>query len=417
MVEQNLALYIFYLVTILTSLAFIIFILRRNNPTLVEPVESSPKNQTGALIEEKARLEASINSLSIGYLMVNRELQVTAINGAARRIFGFRPELGGVHPIEIPLEEHEPNLLHQIILKFSSVISLRQLLEKSINESLIDVKDVTLNDRDLRIFINPIVLNNPDGHKQTIGAVVLIEDITEARLLDRSKDEFLSIASHELRTPLTAIKGYSFLIQKYYLKDMQDPKLKEMLSRIEQSSDRLIAIVNDFLDTSRLEQSRVELRNEMINVNNIIQTVVEEYQAVALSKHIRLEFAKQNTNLPLVYGDTNRITQILVNLVGNAMKFTDRGGVEVSTSTEETGYVKISVRDTGRGIPEENHKLLFRKFQQAGKQLYARDSTGTGLGLYISKMLTERMGGQIRLESSEMNVGSTFSFTLPIATT
>jgi two-component system sensor histidine kinase EvgS len=246
---------------------------------------------------------------------------------------------------------------------------------------------------------------------------MLLEDITEAKLLERSRDEFFSIASHELRTPLTAIRGNASIINDYYLDAMDNKELRSLIGDIHESSVRLIAIVNDFLEASRLEQGKMVFQLAPFSIDDVIREVVHDMKHLLAEKQINLVFASDETTEPLtVWADAERTKQIIYNLVGNAEKFTHHGSITIHI--EPTPHtVKILVSDTGSGISPENQHLLFHKFQQASNSLWTRDSSkGTGLGLYISKLLAESMDGHMQLECSELGQGSTFSFTLPLAT-
>ncbi len=246
--------------------------------------------------------------------------------------------------------------------------------------------------------------------------MLLLEDVTEERIIQRSRDEFFSIASHELRTPLTAIRGNTALIQQYYAEALKDKNLRDMVSDIHESSVRLIEIVNDFLDASRLEQDKMKLTPTAFAIEPLIETVVYEMAGVSRDKGVTLKFDHNLASLPRVYADSNRVKQVIYNLIGNAMKFTEAGSVTIGA--EIHGHsLKVLVSDTGLGISTEGQQLLFHKFQQTGSSLITRDTTrGTGLGLYISKLLIEHMDGKIKLEHSELGKGTTFSFTLPLAT-
>jgi len=246
--------------------------------------------------------------------------------------------------------------------------------------------------------------------------VILMSDITERKIMERSKDEFFSIASHELRTPLTSIRGNSTMIMEYFPDLVKDETLKEMLGDIHDSSERLIGIVNDFLDVSSLEQGKMVFKTESFDISEVIENVVYDLQSVAKGKNLYLKYDKSTHNLTAVSADRNRTRQIIYNLIGNALKYTEQGGVEVKV-TQADKLVKILVSDSGRGIPLDMQNLLFHKFQQASKSLLTRDTTkGTGLGLYISKKMAENMGGKIALEHSEEAKGSTFSLSLPLVT-
>jgi len=271
-----------------------------------------------------------------------------------------------------------------------------------------------LESKVLRILLSPILVR--EAKEECIGIVILLEDVTEAKVLERSKDEFFSIASHELRTPLTAIRGNTSMVLEYYADALSDPALKEMISDVHESSINLINIVNDFLNVSRFEQKRIKFNIKPFDIGSLIELSLKEYEVTGSRQKLHLLFEEPKTPLPQVLADPDRVREILVNLIGNSLKFTEEGGVTVRTALAGN-MLEISVEDTGRGISVPNQSLLFHKFQQAGSSLFTRDTTrGTGLGLYISKMMVEGMGGTIRLVKSEEGKGSTFAFTLPLAT-
>jgi signal transduction histidine kinase len=179
----------------------------------------------------------------------------------------------------------------------------------------------------------------------------------------------------------------------------------------------LIEIVNDFLDVSRLEQGKMSYKYAPVSIEKIVETVAYEMKTVLNEKKLFLRMDKLAlSSLPKIWADEDRVKQIIYNLVGNAIKFTEIGGV-IITAAIDGEFIKITISDTGRGMSPESQLLLFHKFQQTGSSILTRDtSKGTGLGLYISKMMVDNMGGEITLDNSELSKGSTFSFTLPIAT-
>jgi signal transduction histidine kinase len=226
----------------------------------------------------------------------------------------------------------------------------------------------------------------------------------------RLKDEFFSIASHELRTPLAAIRGNAKLLQDHY-GAQEDKAFHELTTDIAEASMRLIRLVTNFLDAARFEHGNVPLSPTAIALGDIGEAVVKELQSTARDKQIYIKNEIPD-DLPLAYADRDRVTQVIYNLIGNAAKFTEKGGVTVSAEAEGS-MVKVCITDTGRGITPEGQKILFKKFTQ----VKASDSTsGSGLGLYIAKLLVELMGGHIMLEKSAEHVGTTLSFTLPAAT-
>jgi signal transduction histidine kinase len=266
----------------------------------------------------------------------------------------------------------------------------------------------------ITIRVNADSIKNSSG--QIIGAVAVFEDISKELELQRTKDEFFSIASHELRTPLTAIRGNTSLIRQYFWDQLTNPDLQEMINDIHESSIRLIDIVNDFLDSSRLEQKRMKFNIEPFDLVGLAYSALKEYQVTGSRQHIALEVKRPTTPIPLVLADQNRSKQVLINLIGNALKFTKDGSVTVAFELEDDKHVKVLVSDTGLGIPPEAQQRLFQKYEQSDHgSSFTRDAVrGTGLGLYISRLIIQAMGGTIKLESSESHKGSIFSFTLPV---
>jgi two-component system sensor histidine kinase ResE len=359
------------------------------------------KATTKAAEEALAQLQSSINGLRQGFILTDAQGKVLLLNAAARDM--VRPQGGdkSAHPSLEAVAKVLPESL-ELIDKVNQTIADRQASK---------FPDIALSGRFLNLYLSPVVHED-----DSIGCVLLLEDITEERILQRSRDEFFSIASHELRTPLTAIRGNTSMIQQYYAEALKDPSLGEMVTDIHESAVRLIEIVNDFLDASRLEQGKMQLTPEAFAIEPVIEKITYEMAGLSRDKKIYLKFANKLGTLPMVYADQNRVKQIIYNLIGNAMKFTDKGGVTITGEPDKAG-LKVRVTDTGQGITPEGQQILFHKFQQSATSILTRDNTrGTGLGLYISKLLVEHMGGSIKLESSEAGKGSVFSFTLPLAT-
>ena len=357
-------------------------------------VEETVAIRTQELSDEKSRLLASINSLSSGYVLADILGNIILSNNAIRSI------------LEVDENPRAIADMARYFDKFDLVNSCKECLESN---KIVNVKDIEYKNKFLRLFCGPV-----SNDSKVIGHVLLIEDMTEAKILERSKDEFFAVASHELRTPLTAIRGNTEMIMSIYADKVQDQDVREMISDIETASVRLIGIVNDFLEVSRLEQGNTVFEKTDFDVSEIIVRVLSSVKLLVAAQKIELKFIKPES-LPHAFADKVKTEQVLFNLLGNAAKFTKEGTITVSILVEDK-FLKIRITDTGSGIAAKNLSLLFRKFQPAGEQALARDvSKSTGLGLYISKIITEKMGGMIGLEKSEVGVGSTFFFTLPRA--
>ncbi len=237
---------------------------------------------------------------------------------------------------------------------------------------------------------------------------------TKLHELDKLKDDFVSIASHELRTPMTAIRSYAWMALHRSDIPLSD-KLKKYLERTLVSTERLINLVNDMLNVSRIESGRIEIAPEAFDIQNLIGEVLIEIDAKAKEKNLNINLLK--TELPKVFADSNKVHQILLNLLGNSLKFSSPNGRITVSFNSDGNNVEISIKDNGVGISKDDLARLFKKFSRLENSYVAASSTGgTGLGLYISKSLVEMMKGKIWARSEGEGKGTTFTFSLPVAT-
>ena len=224
--------------------------------------------------------------------------------------------------------------------------------------------------------------------------------------LDEAKSEFISIASHQLRTPLSAIKGYTAML----LEEIKDASSKEALDKIYLSNERLIKLVNDLLNLSRIEQGKMQFVFKEIQLADVLDSIVNEFQVVAKKRGLKLIYEK--VNLPLLKLDEDKIRQIFVNLIDNAIKYTLQGEIVLKTFLDEDS-VTIATKDTGVGMKKEDLDSMYQKFKRGSSGLEV-NPTGTGIGLYIAQKITEAHQGSIWAESEGINKGSTFYVKLPL---
>lgn len=233
--------------------------------------------------------------------------------------------------------------------------------------------------------------------------------------LDKLKDDFVSIASHELRTPMTAIRSYAWMA--LHRSDVPLSKnLEKYLARILLSTERAINLVNDMLNVSRIEAGRIEINPSAVDLISLIKDIVDEtYYSKSQEKNI--QFAVLEKPIPKVFADPEKLRQVFLNLVGNALKFTPNGGKIIFDFFTDGKVVEISVSDTGVGISKDDLSKLFHKFARLDSSYTATAASGgSGLGLYISKNLVELMHGKIRVRSEGMGKGTTFTVTMSVAT-
>ena len=231
----------------------------------------------------------------------------------------------------------------------------------------------------------------------------------EAERANQSKSEFLAMMSHEIRTPLNSVLGMLDILRQSTLTESQS----EVLNQMECSADLLLAIISDILDLSKIESGSFRLSEQWTNLRDAVTLVVSQQKQVATSKNLSFEYQCNLDNNKQYWIDSTRLSQVLFNLIGNASKFTDFGGINVSV-IERDGELVISVVDTGIGIPQSKIGHLFTAFHQ-GDSSITRRFGGTGLGLAITKHLVEMMRGTISVKSEE-NVGSHFEIKIPVLT-
>jgi len=348
-----------------------------------------------------------LESIGDGLVAIDRNWKVTLWNKSASKLTGWSAAEAIGKPFQeivrfIREKDGQPHSEFIVdAMKTGKVHSME-------NHTLLIRKDgtkISVGDSAAPVF-------NQSG--KVSGVIIVFRDVSKEVELERSRDEFFSIASHELRTPLTAIRGDSSMMLQYYGEQLKDPALKEMVEDIHAGSVRLIELVSDFLDSSRLEQGRIKFKLSEFDLVPVIKSVLGDVESIAKQKQLDLKL-QPTENLPNVVADPDRLKQIIFNLVGNALKFTEHGSVTLELRPE-TDSVTLTVTDTGSGIPADKQPLLFQKFQQAGRTTMTGDVTqGSGLGLYISRMLAEGMGCSLMLEHSVEGTGSTFALTLPLA--
>ena len=283
--------------------------------------------------------------------------------------------------------------LFQLLLAFQAFRQARELIQKR---------------RQIEEQSAQIVAQN-EALEQAMRRAEEARQAMEAANLAKSR--FLANMSHELRTPLNAIIGYTELILDATYGEVPE-RVRGTLSRVERSGGMLLALINEVLDLSKIEAGQLKLDVAGFALADTINAAITSLESLAREKGLKLH-AQRRAGLPQAIGDERRIMQVLVNLVGNAIKFTDAGEVEVEAKLDRRRFV-VTVRDTGPGIAPEFRDRIFHEFQQADTST-TRPKEGAGLGLAISKRIVEMHGGTLSLLQSELGRGSTFGFTLPSA--
>ncbi|MCW1908143.1 MAG: ATP-binding protein [Candidatus Saccharibacteria bacterium] len=370
-----------------------------------EIIEQTVEQRTRELNESRAQLLATIKSLPFGFAVINENDNVIISNTQLAEI---------VSEIKPGAFADSTSVLSLIAKHFEEAADIVDFIKTVRENKLPTEKNIELGSKFYRLLFIPILDLASQDSSKILGTAMIVEDTTEVKALQRSRDEFFSIASHELRTPLTTIRGNTRMILDMYKEAVKDPEVHQMVDDIYGSSVHLIDVVNEFLDMSRLEQRKIDFKTKSFDVMEVINKLVREHeQNEDKSKDIKVE-VKPLDKAVTVFGDVDRVAQIIGNLFDNALKFTEKGSVTIEATVHDAGLVKIFVTDTGKGIPVGSQHLLFHKFQQASDNILTRDYTrSTGLGLYISRLLANGMNGNLYLEISQEGKGSTFVLELP----
>jgi signal transduction histidine kinase len=380
------------------------------------------------LAEESSKLDTILTSVPDGLVVTDLAGRIELSNPSFRTLAGLPPY---------------QSLRGHLLDETFSLSSLRG----AIADTLVHPDQVTTTDLELpdgRVFkASAAILRmkqvaDPTQPSQIRGVVTVLRDITHEVEVDRMKTDFISTISHELRTPLTSILGFSSLIQREFRRRVAplvtdnakacraSDRILANLGIIEAESQRLTRLINDVLDIAKMESGRTEWHMTDVDMARAIHDSINATAALAHEQNLTVNAAIPSP-LPPVWGDPDRMIQVLTNLLSNAIKFTTRGGITVSSwvlnadtppppqapAGLELPSLVVGVTDTGSGIAQKDLPLVFERFRQVGDTLTEKPK-GTGLGLPICKEIIEHHGGEIWVES-KLDVGSTFYFTLPLS--
>ncbi|HUQ85530.1 MAG TPA: MASE1 domain-containing protein [Candidatus Limnocylindrales bacterium] len=362
---------------------------------------TAQKDSQKTLAKGKAEAEALLNSIGDGIIATDSEGKIILANIAFEELMGFsEEELIGVHSFDKLLIEDEKR---NVLLEKDRPLTIALKTGKKVTATHYLVRKNGTKFPAL-ITAAPVVIE-----KKIIGAIKVFHDITREKEIDEMKTEFISMASHELRTPLSAIKGFVSMINNGDYGKV-DRKQQRPLQLVAMSTDRLINIVNEMLDVSRIEAGKVILHLSDYEISKLVQETVAILKPLAVNKNLKLDILE--SEILHVHADKEKIVQILNNLIGNSIKLTDKGGITISIKQNKNKIV-IFVKDTGIGIALADQNKLFNKFEQLKSKKEGKVA-GTGLGLYISREYAREMDGDLWIEKSALGKGSTFALSVPV---
>jgi PAS domain S-box-containing protein len=377
-----------------------------NNATLYQYVSEQSVLLGQALRsqqEETSKSEAILQSIADGVVVNDAHSVILLVNTAAEHILGRSAESVLGQDVRTVFEVFSPGGREEALTGIESLMA--SAVSADVKAQTVQTMLETAN-RIVSAHLAPVVAQGDEF----LGIVTVFRDITREAEADRAKREFITGISHELRTPMTPIKGYTDLLHKGHVGDINE-KQRKFLSTIKSNADRLTALINDLIDLAQLEEGPGKVDLKPLQIEEIIREAVDLWRQPTEEKGLTLEVDVAE-GLPEVRGDRERIAQILASLLSNAYQYTLPGGrIALSVSLGED-VLQVDVTDTGIGIAPEDQDKVFDRFYRADDPVVQQESDGAGLGLALAKMFVEMHGGRIWLDS-ELGEGSTFSFTLP----
>jgi len=346
------------------------------------------------LSEEKEQLQDAFESIHVGVIVVDRNGVVGLVNPAACEMMG------------IPYQAYDGQPMDEVVPEGE----VRRLLSEALSHPEERTTEITLGAEEPHIYqAQTTTMTAQDGEIDNL--VAIFYDITEIRRVERMKTHFVSTVSHELRTPLTSIKGFVATLledqEGMYDKETQH----EFLLIIDEECDRLTRLISDLLNVSRIESGRgLELNLSDVDLQDLVEHVAHSQQGYTRNHELIVEVPE---GLGTIRADTDKLVQILDNLISNAVKYSPEGGTVSVIATDEGDSIRIDVTDEGMGIPERHRDRIFERFHQVDDDVDHKGVSGTGIGLYLVQHLAQAHGGRAWLAHSEVGRGSTFSLRLP----
>lgn len=393
---------------VVLAVVITITVLNKKHRRAQNAVNTSTSELARELNAESTKSEIIVNSIADGVVLVDASGIVQLINPAARSIVGWTSD-------------------DATALDYRSVLKIINNKNESIDESLDPVQQCLKTNQSVltdKLGIRTTsgkqlllsIMASPLGGETATGAIIVFRDITAQRAQERDQAEFISTASHEMRTPVAAIEGYLGLALNPSTATI-DEKARSFLGKAQDSAHHLGRLFQDLLDISKVEDGRMQNNPTILDVTTLVRGILEEFRTQFVEKGLTVIYTPDTTaggqNIaPLFYinADVDHFQEVLSNLITNAIKYTKQGSVTVDVRGDNE-HVYVSVTDSGIGIPTEDIPHLFQKFYRVDNS-DTREIGGTGLGLYLSRRLTESMGGHLTLEST-YGKGSTFTMEFP----
>lgn len=368
--------------------------LRRRQRNRANQTSNAVERLQAVITAEKSKMKSMVESMVEGVIMIDGRGEIAVLNPQARRM------------LDLALDEE---VTSKVLLEKMKAPALDKILEEFQGKGRLITKEIAVPQGEKSVILRSDLTSVKDAEENIVGIVAILRNITKEKEVDRMKTEFISTVSHELRTPLTIMKEFiSIILDEIPGKLTSDQK--KYVGIIKGNIDRLARLINNLLDISKIEDRKIELKRAPVDIANLANGVIFTLKSEADKKHIEFKTLFR-APLPGIYVDSDRITQVFTNLIGNAVEFTPQKGQIAVEVIDRDKEIECSVTDTGVGIAPENLDKLFGRFQQFGR-VTGPGTKGTGLGLAITKELVQMHNGKIWVES-KLGKGSKFIFTLP----
>lgn len=346
------------------------------------------------LREEQQRMVGVISNLSDGLLIFDNKNKLSFINPSAEAL----------------LKVEGKNVLNRHITGLSDYGMLGDIAVL-LGGGIKELKRYRLSIKGNGNLVFEISSSSLFGQDRKVGSLVIIKDVTQEKLVEKIKTDFIMLSAHQLRTPISAVK---WILKMFLEGDLGKikPEQKEFIEKAYKSNERMVVLVNDLLNVSKIEEGKYLYNPKLSKLEDIVQIVFDFYRDEFDDKKIDFEYKKTDKDFPLTMLDVDRIKLVVQNFVDNALKYTESGGKVTIATSYDKNNVGLMIEDTGAGIPAEQQKRVFSNFFR-GSNVMKMETEGSGLGLYVSKNIIEAHGGRVWFESKE-NKGSKFYFSIPV---
>lgn len=360
---------------------------------MIQRLSVYEKSTLGTLMDEKNKSVAIVKSISDPLIVLDNNYKIVMANSSCEQFFNF----------------HESGMLGKHFLEAIRDGELFNFITDCVEKGDAVSEKVMYFEKDNDYYFNVVVTKNLDDESNSKGCVVLMQNVTGFKELERIKTDFVATVSHEFKTPLTSIVMGASMLESGTLGETNGEQ-REVVKTIIEDGEKLSGFVTELLEVSRLESGKAIYSFEPCSLNTIIEGSVRQFTETAGRENVVIE-NDVDENIPTVYADFERVKWVINNLLSNALKYTKSGDSITISAKRKGNIIETSVKDTGDGIPSEYLSRIFDKFVQVkGHDIEAR---GTGLGLAVAKEIVTAHGGKICVES-EMDAGSIFRFTLPV---